>query len=186
MRVVKQWIVIAVVMSVIAALDGGWLASWAALVPVKVWHGQLWRLVSWPLVQHGPIAIAMTCAAIYKFGGELTTYWGERRLRRFVAQLVIGASLVTCIAASLVGAGELHRLGGWAMTDLLLIAWARQYPDRALVLYGLVTLRGRDLVRITLGVVVLFAVFYGPIAMMPELAACAAAATYPRGWLRRA
>ncbi len=32
---------------------------------------------------------------------------------------------------------------------------------------------------------VLFAIYFGPIAVAPELAACVAAAVYPREWLRR-
>ena len=93
--------------------------------------------------------------------------------------------MVTCILAALAGVTYMHRLGGWAVTEALVIAWARQFPDRGLVLYGLVALRGRQLVQLTVGGALLFAVFYGPLAMAPELVACFGAAMYPRGLLQR-
>ena len=67
----------------------------------------------------------------------------------------------------------------------LIIAWARQFPGATLVLYGRVALRGRQLIKITLGVAILFAIYFGPVVMGPELVACTVAAGYPRSWLRR-
>ena len=182
---VTRWIVATVVASIVAALDGGWLASMAALVPSQVFHGQVWRLVTWPLLERGPLALVLTCVAIYKFGGELAVRWGDRRLRRFVGQIVVGAAVVTCLLAAAAGQTDLHRLGGWALTDALVIAWARQFPEATLVLYHVLVLRGRQLVAVTVGVAIIYAIYVGPIAMAPELVACAAAAAYPRLLLRR-
>jgi hypothetical protein len=128
----------------------------------------------------------MTCAAIYKFGGELASRWGDRRLRRFMIEIVGGAAVLTTLLALVSDdAWHLYRVGGWATIDVLVIAWARQFPDRTLVLYsGLLALRGRALVRLTLAVAVLYAIYAGPFAVAPELIACAAAAAYPRSRLR--
>jgi len=68
--------------------------------------------------------------------------------------------------------------------DILVIAWARQFPDRSLVLYGMVTLSGQALIKVTIAIAVVFAVFFGPVRMAPELAACLATALYPRSRLR--
>ena len=182
-KFVSHWILLTLAASIIAALDGGWLWQWAALEPAKVWHGEVWRLATWPLIEGGPLALVFTCLAIYKFGGELAVVWGDQRLWRFARRVVLAASVVTCVLAALTGGGHLHRLGGCAVADALVIAWARQFPQRGLTLYGLVTLRGRDLVTVTVGVAVLFALYFGPIATAPELVACLAAAAYPRGLL---
>jgi membrane associated rhomboid family serine protease len=184
-KLVTKWIVVTLAASIVATLDGGWLASWAALAPSRVWHGEVWRLATWPLIEPGPMSLVVTCAAIYKFGGELAVRWGDRRLRRFVVQIVVGAALVTCLLAAVTDTGYLQRVGGWAVFDVLVIAWARQFPEATLVLYGLVALRGRRLITVTLGVAVLFAIYFGPVAMAPELVACAAAAAYPITLLRR-
>lgn len=183
-QLVSRWIAITLAASIVAAVDGGWLASWAALSPQHILHGQVWRLVTWPLVEPGPMSLVLTCVAIFKFGGELATLWGDRRLRRFVLELVLGVAVVSTVLAAATGTW-LYRLGGWAIADMLVIAWARQFPQRTLVVYGVLHLRGRELIGITVGFAVLCAIYYGPVAVAPELLACLGAATYPRGWLRR-
>src|SRR5437879_5949077 len=96
-----KWIVATLTCSIIAVLDGGWLARWFALAPSYVWRGQVWRLVTWPLVEIGPMQLVLTCLAIYKFGGDLAVSWGERRVHRFVLEIVIAAGIVTCLLAAL-------------------------------------------------------------------------------------
>jgi membrane associated rhomboid family serine protease len=182
---VTRWIVLTLAASIVASLDGGWLTSWAALEPSSVWRGQLWRLATWPLIEPGPLSLIFTCVAIYKFGGELSSRWGDRRLRRFMVEIVLGAAIVTCVLAAVAHARYVSRVGGWAVADALVIAWARQFPDRPLIVYGLLAVRGRQIVRITCGAAIVFAIYFGPVVMAPELVACLAAALYPRSLLRR-
>lgn len=110
---------------------------------------------------------------------------GDRRLRRFIVEILLAAAAVTCVLAAVTGVGHVSRLGGWAVADVLAIAWARQFPDSALVFYGLLVLRGREIVRIICGAAIVLAIFIGPMHMAPELFACAAAAFYPTSRLRR-
>lgn len=184
-KLVSNWILITLGASIVSALDGGWLARWTALAPSRIFHGEIWRLITWPFVESGPISLVVTCVFIYRFGTELAQSWGDRRLLRFSAQVLVGAAVVTCILNMLVGSRFAQHLGGWAVSDMLLIAWARQFPDRTLVLYGVLQARGQQLVNMTVGVMVLFALFLGPLAVAPELAACLAAVVYPREWLRK-
>jgi len=183
-KLVDRWILVTLAASIVAAVDGGWLFRTAALVPFEIWRGQVWRLVTWPLIEIGPMAIVTTCMVIYKFGGELATLWGDRRLLRFMLQIVIAAGVVTVLLSTLTGT-PMFRVGGWAIDDALVIAWARQFPTRSIQLYGLVTLSGRQLIAITVGITALFAVYVGPVAIAPELVACAAAYFYPTSLLRR-
>jgi hypothetical protein len=178
---VSRWISVTVAASLIATLDGGFVYRWLSLAPSRVVRGEVWRLVTWPLVEQGALALVFTCLAIYKFGGELSIRWGDRRLRRFALQIAIVSGILTCALALLAGRSDLRRLGGWAMTDALLIGWARQFPDAPLMIYGLVSLRGRDLINLTLAVALVFAVFDGPVWMAPELCACFLAWRYPPG-----
>lgn len=184
-KLVTRWLILTLAASLVAAVDRGWTSSWAALIPAKILRGELWRLVSWCFVEMGPTSLVITLLSIYKFGTELVAPWGDRRLLRFMLEVVLTASAVTCLVAAVAGRTYVARCGGWAATDALVIAWARQFPDRGLTLYHLVTLRGRNLVAIIVGIAVIGAIYYGPIAAAPELVACLAAAAYPRSRLRR-
>lgn len=184
-RLVTQWMLVTIVASIIAALGGGLVVPWVALIPSRVLHGEIWRLVTWPFVEPGPMGLIGTVLAIYKFGSELAIRLGDRRLRLFMSHVLLAATGATCVLTWLAGQGDVAHLGGWAVADALVIAWARQFPDAGLTLYGLVTLNGRRLIQFTLATNVVFAIYFGPLSVAPELAACAAAWAYPRSWLRR-
>lgn len=181
-KLISTWIWITVLASIAAALSGA-LAGWLALAPGRIWHGEVWRLGTWVFVEPGALALILTCASIYQFGGELAPRWGDRRLRRLVIQILGGAAVATTLLA-LISAEIWHRqyFGGWAACDVLVIAWARQYPDSVLVLYGLVRLNGRNLITVVIAITCAYAIFAGPLAMAPELLACAG---YPGAWLAR-
>ena len=170
--------------SIVAWFDGGFLTRWLSLAPARVLHGEVWRLATWPVIERSPLQLILTCAAIYKFGSELAVRWGDARLRRFVLEIVVASGVTACVLAIAAQRGQLVRFGGWAVSDALVIAWARQFPGRSVVLYGLLVLRGRDLIAVTVGVTVLFALAFGPVAMGPELSACILASTYARSRLR--
>jgi membrane associated rhomboid family serine protease len=184
-KLVSTWIWITVLASIAAALSDG-LAGWLALAPARIWRGEVWRLATWIFVEPGALALILTCGSIYKFGGELAPRWGEHRLRRFVIEILGSAAVATALLA-LISAEVWHRryFGGWAACDVLTIAWARQYPDSELVLYGLVRLSGRNLITVVIAITCAYAIFAGPLAMAPELLACAAAYGYPGTWLAR-
>jgi membrane associated rhomboid family serine protease len=184
-KLISTWIWITLVASIAAAVSGG-LMGWAALAPARIWRGEVWRLVTWVFVEPGALSLILTCASIYKFGGELAPRWGDRRLRRFLIEILGGAAVVTALLG-LVSTEVWHRgyLGGWAVCDVLVIAWARQYPDSVLVLYGLLRLNGRNLVTVVIAITCAYAIFAGPLAMAPELLVCAAAYSYPGAWLAR-
>jgi membrane associated rhomboid family serine protease len=182
---VMRWIALTLAASLLCVLGAGWLASWTALIPSRVLHGELWRLVTWPLIQLSPLTLMLTCVSIFKFGGELAGRWGDRRLQRFVIEVVIASATITCLLAALVGETRMVRIGGFAIVDALVIAWARQFPRAPLVLYGLLQVSGRQLIIMTIGAAVLIALYTSPMWMAPELVACAIAATYPGSRLAR-
>jgi len=186
-KLVSRWIAITVAVSIFAIFDGGWLARTAGFAPSLIWHGQLWRLVTWAFIERGAWGLVLTCLCIYRFGGDLAYRWGDRRLRRFMIEVLGGAAVVTTLLALIISdAWDIYRLGGWAVGDALVIAWARQFPGaNVAVFYGMLTLRGRDLV---IGIIVfnaLVALFAGPFAMALELLVCAAAYYYPPERLAR-
>ena len=166
-KLISQWILVTLAASLIAAVDGGFVARHAALIPSRILHGEVWRLATWPFVELTPLSLILTLVSIYKFGGELAYRWGDRRLQRFMVEVLLGAAVVTCLLALATGTRYMVRLGGWAACDTLVIAWARQFPEAPLRLYGMLTLSGRQLINFTLATAALFAVYYGPVQMAP-------------------
>ena len=185
-RFVSTWMFVTLVASIVSMVGGHTLARWVALEPSEIWSGQVWRLVTWVLVEAGPYGLVLTIASIFKFGGELAPRWGDRRLRRFVLQIVLAAGVITALGAVVSDrAWHMSRLGGMAVGDALCIAWARQYPTAELRVWGLLVLNGTKLIWATAGFTILMAIAYGPFVMAPELVACLGAAYYPRAWLSR-
>ena len=183
---VSRWIVLVTAASIWAMFDNGWLVQWTALEPDRVWHGQIWRVVTWPLVELGPFALAFTVGCIYKFGGELAPRWGDRRLRSFILQLVVAGGIAASLGALISDhAWHMTRTGGYAVCDALVIAWARQYPTERLRFYGFLDLNGQKLVVFTAGITILLALSSNVFVMLPEVVACIGAALYPRGWLSK-
>lgn len=180
---VTKWLAITIAASLFAAMDGGLLITWASLIPHRVLEGQVWRLVTWPFVEPGPFELILTCMAIYKFGTELSVRLGERRLLRYAAEILLISGVVGVIASTITHTPMLH-LGGWAVGDLLVITWARQFPNRALSFYGMITVHGRQLVHLTLAITAVYAIYIGVVRFMPELTACLLAAFYKPSRLR--
>lgn len=185
-KLVSGWIKITLIASIIAAMDGGWLAGWLALEPARIWRGELWRLATWVFIVPGPLMLILTCACMYRLGDDLAHRWGDRRLRRFLIEIIGGAAVATAVVGLVLWPiWHLRHVGGWAVCDTLVIAWARQYPERVLRLYGLLDLSGRSLIAVTVGITCLYAIYVGVLPMLPELAACFAAYYYPRARLMR-
>jgi hypothetical protein len=183
-ELVRFWIAITLGASIVAVLDRGF-AAWASFIPSRILGGEVWRLATWPFVADGPLSLLVTCLVIYRLGNEIAARWGDHRVQRFMTEIVLGAGGVTCLVVFVLGSPLIVRFGGYVVVDVLVIAWARQFPERPLVLYGLVTLGGRRLVQMTVAWNVLLAIYAGPLVMGPELVACAIAALYPRRLLRR-
>ncbi|MFN0252632.1 MAG: DUF1751 domain-containing protein [Kofleriaceae bacterium] len=185
-KLVERWLWLTLGLSVLSMFTSGWLADWMVLSPDRVLRGEVWRLVTWAFVEIAPMSLILTCVAIFRFGGDLAVTWGDRRLRRFILEIIVGAAVITTLLALVVpGMMYMSRSAGWAIGDALCIAWARQYPTAILRVYGMLELSGKRLVAITVGATVLFAIASGPFAWAPELVACFAALYYPRSRLAR-
>ncbi|HEX4451745.1 MAG TPA: DUF1751 domain-containing protein [Kofleriaceae bacterium] len=180
-KLVGGWIVATVALSIVASVDGGHLASSLALAPPKIWHGELWRLVTWPFVERSISSALIKAYVIYQFAGALVAAWPARKLASFVATVAVLSALATCVIALVVpSVGELERLGGWTVTALLLIATSRQSPDRELVWFGgPFRLKGKHGVLLALALTLLLVVLVGPVHVLPELCACGFAIVVP-------
>jgi membrane associated rhomboid family serine protease len=176
--VVGALIALTVVVPVVAATDareGGELWLHLALVPEDVIRGELWRLVTWPLVERAPITLILACGTLHWFGGDLAAAWGQRSLLGFIVATVLAAGVGTTMIALALGLGHYMYLGGWPLRWGLAIAWGLQYPDRDVLLYRLVPIGARPFAFGLVALVGVCAVFLGVAWVLPVIVATAVA-----------
>jgi membrane associated rhomboid family serine protease len=144
----------------------------AALVPAAVWRGQVWRLVTWAVIEPSPLSLLFACLFLYWFGGDLARGWGSRRFLFVYAGVAIVAASVTCLVARFDPAVlEQTYLGGWATGCAMSVAWGLTYPDRVIRIWFILPLRGYVLAWLTVGITVVYAIYSGWERFVPELAA---------------
>lgn len=183
-KLVYRWIAVTAIVSLVSAVDGGWVMNHFALAPGCVFHGQVWRLVTWTLIVPRPFTLVIVGWFIYRYGGELAEHWGEARLRRVVLQLAIVAALATCALAAVLGKCDPHTCSSLTMVPLFVL-WGRQYPERELKLYGTIPAKAATAAIGLSAFVGVCGVYYGLYAFAPELVGSALALAYPLGWARR-
>jgi len=185
--VIMVLLAVTVAASLYAAIDArreGDLYARLALIPADVWHGEVWRLVSWPVVDNNPILLVVTCVMLYGFGGELAMVWGTRRFLSYVVAIVTVTGALTCVVALAVPAAWDHpQLGGFALGNALMVAWALQFPERSVQLHSLLEARGTVLAYGTVAMSAFYAMLYGVVDSIPELIAGGAGLALAARWL---
>jgi membrane associated rhomboid family serine protease len=148
----------------------------ALLNASAVGRGQLWRLVSFALLETSPWSLIFICFMLYWFAADLARLWGARRLLGAFAGLAAAAGALTCLVAQAwPGVAAMSFGGAGPVMAGLTIAWGFLFPARELRLFFVLRLTGRRLIGVVVGVTVLVALFYGIAPFLPELAAEAVA-----------
>jgi membrane associated rhomboid family serine protease len=146
----------------------GWLdrslAAFAALAPVLVWRGEVWRLVTWPFLQDSPFTLLFGCFMLWSFGQQLSYVWSERRFLTRLAGYTLGAGVLTSLLALVWDPAATPHLGMWPVANALLFAWAMLYPDRQVNIWGVLPLTGKTLAMLVVGATVLYGIAAGGVA----------------------
>ena len=168
--------------TLVAGIDrhlGGDLYFRFALIPNRVWHGELWRLVTWPLVHTNPWALVVGMVQLWWFGGALAESWRPARLARFIVGVVTVAGVGTCVLALVwPAAWRWPQFAGLALGDAITIAFGLSYPLTRVAIYGVIEMSGDVLAYGTLGFTVMLGLFYGFSWFLPEALAASAAFVY--------
>ena len=194
-NLLAAWIALCLAMSIAAAIDfrhGGDLYARLALVPDRVWRGEVWRLATWVFVEVGPMALLFGCVAIYWAGGELLSAWGPKRFVRVFVGIALFTGVAGTILVALVfrEAADVWYFGGAPMGDALLVAWGLTFPTARVRVWMIVVIEGRVLAYGLCVLAALYAIFFGVAYALPHVLACGAAfaiagGALPRWWRRR-
>lgn len=123
-----------------------------ALVPAAVLHGEVWRLLTYALL-HDPVSatgVLFTVLSLWLLGAPMERAWGARRM----ALVAAGATLVGAVAVVGVGFADSTvftrtTVGPAAFDAALLAAWCLAQGRQPVSFFGLVSMRGRDLLAVS-------------------------------------
>ncbi len=161
----------------------------AALEPVQIWRGELWRLVTWPFFQPDPLSLVLAGLMVWTTGQQLSYAWSERRFALRILQDVVAAAVVSTLAGLVWDrASMIAHVGMWPVVDALFVVSAMMAADSQVSLFGVLPMTGRTFALLITGATVLFAVAEfrhgigpGPAAFIPHLAAIGLAWIHVRG-----
>ncbi|HET6438659.1 MAG TPA: rhomboid family intramembrane serine protease [Anaeromyxobacter sp.] len=167
-----------------------WHMGWVVLRSDTLASGQLWRLLTWPLVQADPTALIFGGLTLYFFGPPLAYDWGERRFLSTVLLLTLGAALITLGVSWVLQVPFIDYYGIWPLVDGIVLLWALRYPDQQILFFFVLPITGRILALLTVATNALFLVWgvahgglNGLVAFTPPLAALLIAWALSRGRL---
>jgi membrane associated rhomboid family serine protease len=173
----------------LAASVWGWmdtdLQRAAALSPVMIARGQVWRLVTWPFVQQDPFDLLFGALMLYWLAQQLGFVWSERRfLSRFFGYAVFASLAATLLGQVWAPASGVY-YGIWPVANALIVSWAMLFPDRQVNIWGVLPLTGKVAALLVVGGTLLYGIAQGGLAgigrYVPHLAAIALAFALARG-----
>ncbi len=160
----------------LVASIAGWtnprLLQAAALIPVAIQRGELWRLVTWPFFQDDPFTLLFAGLILWQMGQQLSYAWSERRFVTRFFGYTLGAGVGVTLLAYVWGAASgVGHVGIWPVVMALIVAWAMLFPDRQVNIWGVLPLTGRNLALLVTFGTLLYGIARGFAAFSPHLIA---------------
>jgi membrane associated rhomboid family serine protease len=137
----------------------------------KLWHGQVWRILSSGLLtdpQHYG-HLLFTLLGLYFLSPDLEKRWGGWRFARFLAYGVIAGNLTVMLVDAIAPLGPQPRFhppmvfGAWAAIAAIAVAWAKDNASRTVNLFFVLPVRGKWLLWTTIGFCVLGLLYPEPL-----------------------
>ena len=109
---------------------------WGGLFPQAVFHGQVWRIISYAFLHdpHGFFHIAFNMLGLWMFGKEIEFMWGSRKFFGFYFFSAIFAGLISLLSV-LWGAANANIIGASGAIMALLVVYAYYFPERKLLFF---------------------------------------------------
>ena len=190
-RAVLAVFVAASLVNVLAAqwLGLGRLSDWLELMPSDVLHGQVWRLVTYPMVAVDPLGLIFGAMLLVFVGGTLEARWGGRRfIVRTLLLAALPALLTTLLSLVLTGLQGRPYMGLGALGMGYITAFACLLRNQRITLFPIpLVLSGDQLLWFEGGLLLLWMFFAGTTApFVPEVLAFGVGLAWFRlGWAER-
>ena len=95
-----------------------------AAIPSRILAGEVWRLVTYPLVIAGIVNVLFALLLLWSFGTEMEAVWGSRRFALFLVAASASAAALGTLAALALGTGLAVGAGMSGLLTALIVAWA--------------------------------------------------------------
>lgn len=117
---------------------------------------KLWTLATYPLIAplDSPFSLLISLLMIYWFGGELAKRWGPPRFLFFLVAVSIAGGIFATVAANFGLAGP-PLMGAFVISLALITAWGLTFPDREILLFFVLPVKGIHMVWLSIAIAVL-------------------------------
>ena len=148
--------------TLVPALPAGLLTA----VPERVWPGlEVWRLVTYPLVNVGIVSVLFSLLILWSFGSELEPEWGSRGYAVFLALATLSGGVLGVGAALLLGGSFGTGYGLAGPLTAVIAAWTLEGPSRPTNFFGVL-----PMTRKVFGVIAIVVVAFGEIEQTHSVA----------------
>ncbi len=121
------------------------IVGYFGLIPISVWHGEVWRLVTYMFLHGGFFHIAFNMLVLWMFGSQLEMVWGPRRFLKYYFITGIGAGITNAIIEQ---GSPIPIVGASGAIYGLLLAFGMFFPNRPVFLYLLFPIKAKYFVII--------------------------------------
>lgn len=150
----------------VATLVPAFPAGLLAAVPERVWPGlELWRLVTYPVVNVGIVSILFGLLLLWGFGSELEPEWGSRGYALFLFLATLSGGALGIGAALLLGGGFGSGIGLAGPLTAVIAAWTFEGPSRPTNFFGVL-----PMTRLVFGAIAVLVVAFGELEQTHSLA----------------
>ena len=142
-KVTKSWIIILFATFLLNALGqnllGVSIPLLAAFSPDQIFAGEIWRLVTYPLVEMNALRLLISAFILFLFGVHYERLWGSKEYFRFALVVTIGAGIIAAVLQKFIplSSGTGLYSGPHAFVDALLVYMVVKEPDSK-ILFGFV------------------------------------------------
>jgi membrane associated rhomboid family serine protease len=140
----------------------------------EVMAGEVWRLLTYPLVESSPINLMFSLLVLWLLGAQFESRWGERDFLRFFLLAALGAAVLAIPLSYVVnlvmpftdvGAAE----GPWTVISAMFVAIALANPESNILFGFLLPIPARTALYILLGIQLVIGIMTGAAALSTTL-----------------